>query len=591
MKKKIIFGATILATALVVGVAAATAHEGFVKFGKSTDNARWNHYSSSAYLDATGNKEYWVSCASHEHQFVEPSSTNIVDMGTPSRAEIDSWDSNDDRLVQRAWQSISFSSASDLDLIFSVRDTFSVKEIVDDSTAPDYDGKVLQLTYKDGTADFMLLESYLDRVFSDANVVALNFNIKGTYAKDANYRQQSTSHRYEGNGAEGFGINTTWKTFSYPRSAYQAFKDDPNKSTINRNAFLYIGYTVGESIYLDNFHPVTRSLDWTGFEQGRNDTSKSYFSWRNSAGQETFYSMSNDSTTTLNWSYDDTIKSEGGRSVKISRAASENVFFGINRNNVDLNSLLPNSDSVLSFDLRTSITINCNANASSTLILQNYKISSSTNFQIPANTWIRLIIPKSKIDRNVLLSFTGSAVLDFWVDNVQFNTNAGSFEDETIIPYISTSDSKIDYGYCGVFRNPNKFTNIDYAKPTDLILDSGGSLGHVGLSATRKTEGNSSLWVEKINATELAIYFSYDMKTYLANNPGSKVKIDVFTTASLAGAAIFRDGNRNDLTKPTPNTWTTIELDSSNLTNDGRALITQGTNSIGDWYFDNIVLA
>ena len=99
------------------------------------------------------------------------------------------------------------------------------------------------------------------------------------------------------------------------------------------------------------------------------------------------------------------------------------------------------------------------------------------------------------------------------------------------------------------------------------------------------------MWVEKINATELAIYFSYDMKTYLANNPGSKVKIDVFTTASLAGAAIFRDGNRNDLTKPTPNTWTTIELDSSNLTNDGRALITQGTNSIGDWYFDNIVIA
>ena len=58
--------------------------------------------------------------------------------------------------------------------------------------------------------------------------------MKATLEKDIPYRSQATTYRYEGNGADNFGLNTTWKTFAYPRSAYEAFKSDPNKSTIHR---------------------------------------------------------------------------------------------------------------------------------------------------------------------------------------------------------------------------------------------------------------------------------------------------------------------------------------------------------------------
>ena len=438
-KKKILLVSTtaITAVGVLLGVMFANKGSESVKTLGTGDEV-WNHYNAVApTLDKKGCKEYWVSCETHETVFAEPASENIVDKGAPTESFINSLANDDPRLVQRSWKPISFASSSDADLVTSVRNNFSIKEIVDDSNAPDHDGKALKLMYKDGTGDFMLNEAYLDQVFGDSSVVALNFNMKATLEKDISYRSQATTYRYEGNGADNFGLNTTWKTFAYPRSAYEAFKSDPNKSTINRNTFLWLGLSSAyESfeLYLDNFHPVKKTLDWTGFERGRYNSGAAYLSWREGAvgsgGNEVFYVMDGNSTNPVTWSFDESIKTEGGRSIKITRAASDGLRFGFNSNNVSLATLLPESTSILSFDFRSSSKLNCNTSVSSIKICGTTPLSSGTNFQIPANTWVRIAIPKSLIINNNIFTFHGGAAMNIWVDNIQFNTDLGCFEDE-----------------------------------------------------------------------------------------------------------------------------------------------------------------
>ena len=556
------------------------------------DNTEWGHYNGvSSAFDKKGIREYWISCDTHEVVFTAPSTGHIVDRGTPDEAFINSLDDNDSRILQPSYKTISFASSSDADLVTSVRNNFNVKSIVDDSTAPDNDGKALKVTYKDGTADFMLNEAYLRQVFGDSSVVALNFNMKSNVTKDISYRQQATAIRYEGNGASGFGLNTTWKTFSYPRSAYEAFINDPNKTTINRNTFLWTGlqdtYTTFE-LYLDNFHPVKRVLDWTGFEKGRVNTA-SYFSWREGAvgsnGTEVCYVMDGNASNPVTWSFDESIKTEGGRSLKVTRAANDGLQFCIRRDNIAFDTLLPNNDSILSFDFRSSKTLNCNTKASSVLICQNTKLSNGDNFQIPAETWVRIAIPKSKIDRNCIFSFHGSADPVVWFDNLQFDADISSgFEGSDTI--IQTSANL--WGVNGLFGNDAEKTNINYAKVrTFKVQGNNGNVGHVALSTTRRMEGYNSLWVDVVSGSdEVAFYLSHEDKLWLTNTPDSSISLDLFRTSS--GNLAFQNGNRVALELPDSYDWCHYELTADDLTNDGRAIIIQGSNAVGDWYFDNI---
>ena len=594
MKKKILLlGTTLIsATALTLGAVTAMGAQADLNKLSGANEAEWSHYSGvSPSYDQKGIKEYWVSCSTHEHQFTAPTSGTIVDRGAPSEAFINSLADDDTRLLAPSWNTINFASSSDLDLVSSARNNFSVKEIVDDSTAPDHDGKVLKVMYKDGTAEFRLAEAYLDKVFADSSVVGLNFNMKATLEKDISYRTQATTTRYEGNGANNFGLNTTWKTFQLPRSAYESFKADPNKSQAARNTMLWTGLSTQYDtfeLYLDNFQPARKVLDWTGFERGRYNNGAAYLSWREGAvgsgGSEVFYAMDGNSTTTVNWSFDDSVKSEGGRSIKISRATSDNLKLGFNSNQVKYDNLLPSSTSVLSFDFRSSKNLNCNASVSSILICGTTKLSSGTNFQIPGNTWCRIAIPKSKLVNYSFFTFHGGAEMDVWVDNIQFDTDLGCFEDDTLIRQTDNV-----WSYNGEYTNSSNHTNVDYTKiRTMRVQGTSGNVSHVGLSYSRHTEGNSSLWIKQVRGNvETALYLSTAAKKFLTDNAGSTITLDMFRTSS--GTCTFNNGNRNALTPvPQANTWTTITLTNDDLTSDGRAIIYQGSNTIGDWYVDNI---
>ena len=545
----IVASVSVAVTALTVALLGSNSP---VKWVGGTDGSVWNHYSAVApKLDKKGIKEYWVNCSSHESVFSAPASENIVDKGEPTEAFIKSLPESDSRLLKRSWQPLGFTASSDADKIFSVRNNFNVKTIVDLENTPDNDGKALELTYKDGTADFMLDEAYLDNVFADSNVVELRFNAKMVYSaaeyKDISYRQQASTVRYEGNGANYFGLNKTWKTFAYPRSAYEAFKSDPSKSTVNRNTFLWLGLSDTYSsfeLYLDNFYPSTTSLDYLGgFEKGRFDESKTYFSWRNGTGSEIFHASNCDGL----WSFDESIKTEGGRSLKVVRENNESISFGFNQ----WSTILPESTSIISFDFRTSTLLNCNANASTLKLNQNDPLSTGSDFQIPANTWVRFAIPKSAINRASVIGIAGSAKFTFWIDNIQVCTNTGCFEDDTII------QKNLNYwSYNGDYVNSSNQTKSDYVLVRTLSIQGNSqNVKHVGLSSTRKTEGNKSLWLEVASgSTEIALYTSVAAKKFLTDNAGSTIGIDVYRTSS--GNLTFTDGNRNALTVPNADSWT-----------------------------------
>lgn len=592
-KKKILLVGTtaITAVGVLLGVMFANKGSESVKTLGTGDEV-WNHYNAVApTLDKKGCKEYWVSCETHETVFAEPASENIVDKGAPTESFINSLANDDPRLVQRSWKAISFATSSDVDLIFSARNNFAVHEIVDDSNAPDFDGKALKLMYKDGTADFMLDEAYLRQVFADPSVNALEFNMKATHEKDISYRSQETTYRYEGNGATGFGLNATWKTFSYPRSAYEAFINDPSKSTINRNTFLWLGLSdlyVSFELYLDNFHPVKRVLDWTGFEKGRVNTAN-YFSWREGAvgsgGKEVAFVMDGNSSNAVTWEFDESIKTEGGRSLKVTRAAGDGLRFGLNSNNVNYDTLLPNPDSVFSFDFRSSKTLNCNTSVSSIRICGTTPLSSGSTFQIPKETWVRIIVPKSLITQNAIFVFSGGADPVVWFDNLQFDADISSgFEGSDTLIQV---DANL-WGVNGLFGNDNGHLNVDYVKTrTFKIQGTSGNVGHVALSTSRRIEGYNSLWVEVVSGSaEVAFFLSHEDKTWLTNNPDSTISFDIFRTSK--GNLNFVNGNRSALEVPDSFDWCHYELTADDLTNDGRFLIFNGSNAIGDWYFDNI---
>ena len=110
MTKNKTFIAVALTSLVTFGVAFASTSSIKSLLTRGANNTVWVHYSKvNASTTAKGIKEYWVSCATSEHQFVAPTgSVTIRDGGTPSRSFIDSLDPDDDRLIDTYTSTIDF---------------------------------------------------------------------------------------------------------------------------------------------------------------------------------------------------------------------------------------------------------------------------------------------------------------------------------------------------------------------------------------------------------------------------------------------------------------------------------------------------
>ena len=109
------------------------------------------------------------------------------------------------------------------------------------------------------------------------------------------------------------------------------------------------------------------------------------------------------------------------------------------------------------------------------------------------------------------------------------------------------------------------------------------------LCSDNKSEGNYSLKFVKSASGYLAFYTIRNVKELMG--PNGTFSFDLYSTVQANGNAQvtnFQDG-RNQVSLGThyANEWHTYTLDGSQITDDGRFLILQGSTA-GDWYIDNI---
>ena len=576
-KTKIICLSTVTLAAAVFGVVISS---GNIQRGLVTaeDNSTWTHYASkAATYDLKGVKEYWVNCATHEHQFSAPESSNIVEGSALSQKFIDSLSDDDDRLVNRIREKgISFESNSDLSYI-DVTLNSNVKSIEISSDYASQGSKSLKVTIKKADCFSSLSKAFLDELFADSNVVAVNFDAKGSLVT-SNFRHRTAAGGnvcYEFNNS-GWGLTTNWKTFSFTRAMYEEWGS-------NSRTFVIGGVNENDVLYIDNVRPVTEALTIQGFECGRlcNEENSSYsgVSLRSISENKEELIVSGDAGyVSGSGCFDYTYKTEGNRSIKFTKQSG---YVAISAPYI--RNLMAEGDT-FSFDLYS--TVGVNGTASNKGFIDGFNNATLVaNAYHPANKWTTYTLTTSQInDSGRFLILQGSAAGDFYIDNIVINKasdNAYGFERDGLTYDSLTANGEIKY-----LNN-----SVDNSLSYFLRVQTNGGVSSYGFSYDVKTEGSRSLRISRTANKEVCIYVSTAFKDALGDKSFS---FDIYSTYymnSNANAQGVTDGNRNVLSinAISDYTWTTLTFTKDNMTSDGRTLIFKGS-LLGDIYIDNFVI-
>ena len=166
-------------------------------------------------------------------------------------------------------------------------------------------------------------KSFLDEVFADPEVVAINFDARGS-KKTNNFRAVigGTGVTYESN-TTNYGLDTEWKKFTFRRSYYEAYQEG--------DAMIF-GAELSETDYvlIDNVIPVFEELTSFGFENGclTTDNEKTFLyksagHGNNEPAPEQILKLYNDKCKVLDFGYTYTNKTEGNRAITFRRAAPD----------------------------------------------------------------------------------------------------------------------------------------------------------------------------------------------------------------------------------------------------------------------------
>lgn len=462
MKKSLIAA---LSTTLIVicSFAIALSNHGYLRNTMATE--LWVHYKGVApSLSKKGTKEYWVSCLSNQHVFSKPAGATIQEGETLSRAFIDALDPNDDRLVPKYVDIMGFEDGN-VPTHVTKKTNISSLEIVNDGTEGN---KCLKITVSGSDYGVYFSKSYLDTVFSDPSVVAINFDAKGSVAS-SNWRAKigGSNITYELNNT-GWGLETNWKTFSFKRSYYDAY--------VNGDAMVYGGgMTSGNYVLIDNVVPVTKDLTCYGFESGKLDASnKRYQSAghsNNDPASEVFVRTSDATVTSVGVDYEN--KTEGNRSFTFTKENGWAAFY------------LPSStkdslgdDGFVKFDFCTSVIINSNPSVKN-LVDTSYTPFGGDGYHIPADTWTTLSIPASGVGTDGrFLMFQGSTGGTMHFDNFRFEYHESSINLSTLNKniYLENNSSTTLFS---TKKTPSAISSI---KVDDVLIDpSNVSIGSNGI--------------------------------------------------------------------------------------------------------------
>lgn len=425
MKRKILLlnmGLIGLSAVAVTGV--VLGNGGIVSGQIAGDGSVWNHYLGVDNTVSTkGIKEYWVNCSTHETVFEAPMGT-IEEKGTPSREFIEALESTDERLIQAGGYRVSFESSSDANYIIPGNRSCIGSKTVEASSSSfrttHQNGYLKIQTTASTTFSCTFLGTYLTGVFSDPDVVALNFDMKcsvGGVTKLSYGNAVNKTYEYDctKNDQPNYGLQNTWKTFSLTRAMYQ------ENLQSNGNLICTVGgqVPVGSYIYFDNLRPVTESLSCYSFDSGRNvpadsDPTQWYGyvgSYRNNSNEE-IVTVSTTQGTALNFEMDDSTASDGVRSAKFHRTGNQNLWIRMLKLNLA-------ETSAVSIDIYSSATLNVNDSVHSIGTGKGHGLIKGSTGQLRANTWTTFTIPASEIDGNCIITMNGSP--DFYVniDNIK----------------------------------------------------------------------------------------------------------------------------------------------------------------------------
>ena len=411
MKKKLIIS-VILSFAVITALIPTILRrrEGF--FAHAGSSELWRHYSGVApTLTEKGTKEYWVSCSTSKHVFEAPQGATIQDGPALNRSFVNGLSNDDDRLVPSYTEIMGFEDGN-VPSYVTPKLNISSLSIVNDGTEG---SKCLKITVSGSDYGVYFAKEYLDAVFSDPNVVAINFDAKGSIAS-SNFRAKINGYNttYELNNSN-YGLTTSWKKFSYTREYYNAYAAG--------DAMIYGGgLTSGNYVLVDNILPVTENLTSFGFENGfYNASSKIYMSAGHSnsepASEQILKLLPSSGVELTNIGFDYNDKTEGNRSFVFDKT---NGYVAIYLSTAIKSSLGENA--YVKFDFKTTVTINSNPSVKNATDGMNQPFGGA-GYQLKANEWITLNILASdcvSADGRFLI-LQGSTAGTIHIDNIRFD--------------------------------------------------------------------------------------------------------------------------------------------------------------------------
>ncbi|MCQ2742482.1 MAG: hypothetical protein MJ239_04205 [Bacilli bacterium] len=407
MKKISLFAIASICGVITVAVLANAKAESFANAADKHDaNCVWHHYEETkATYNNNGVKEYWI-CCTHSGLgpvFSEPSSGSKVDV--PHTSGFSSTITQEDPRYIAPYKDVITFEDGVVPSFISPKQNIKSISVADGGSESD---KSLHVVIKGSDFGVYFSKYYLDQVFSDPEVVALNFEAKGS-AITSNFRHKTNGANvcYEINNT-GYGLTTEWKTFTFTRAFYNSY--------IEGDAVIFGGALAGDNyIDIDNIRPVKKNLDSYGFENGRLNASlvsTAYYKYGPTTEERLFAQTSNSGIVT-SVSFDYNKKSEGLRSLKISKVDGYAAFF--------LNSAIYNSlgdNDVVTLDIYST----CDAIGTDQLYFID-GLNGKTLGNKEANKWETFSFGKKQMSSDGrFLILQGPTAGDWMFDNIQFST-------------------------------------------------------------------------------------------------------------------------------------------------------------------------
>lgn len=546
---------------------------------RASNTTRWSHYSriDPSFTDY-GCNEYWISCgANHERQFTKPEIDDelIDEKGQPSNEFYASLTPGDGYYLEPYRYLYDFEDG----VIPALDKNQFVRSVSVSSTDGVEGSKCLKFTVANNDFQFGLPKSFFDGVFSDPDIVSVQFDAKASSASQ-NFRY-NTQYLVGGNPSQPFedyaagaGITTDWKTFYFTRDMYNYW---------DASSYMIKGTIGGGDVYIDNVKTSTKDpyshVTSLGFETNTviDKTATSTLNTLSVRIGVNVQSMevSGAGVVTNSYGYSYSIKSEGNRSFYFTKQSGYLAVY-LNRNIVNS---IP-GDYVL-IDMYSTTGFNSYDNNKGITDGQNNPFNRATI----GNNWFTLVLNKANgiTTDGRILTMSGSAAGTVYFDNIRgigavdnfesaYGFNAGQYG------YVLDYKTETTESAGNTIRDKNK----NYS-----IMINGANLTKVEITS------------EKANGGHYSAKFTYSAKGYCAMfiNPnllntylpmGYSVAFDIWASAS------FTSGQLAGVSVPVGQ-WTTVTLTADKFEGhstgsyNGR-FSTASFNDAGTFYIDNLRL-